>query len=460
MTVAAPESGLMVGAEIMLTVYALAYGGEGVAKHKGMVVFIPGALPGDEVRVRILRVKKRFARGEILQIIKSSLDRIPPFCSQAGICGGCTWQQLTYTAQLKAKQSLVENVLQHVGRLKSIPVHNIIKAAPLTGYRHKIQIPFQGEAGKIKAGFYTRQTHNIVPIEECPVQPAAGNRLFRAVQELVQEFEYSGYDEMKRQGQVRHLVIRLGLHTREMLAMLVTGESELPRIYEFAEELCHRIPEVVGVVQNINPAVTNVLLGPEFKLLAGRPYYYEEIRGIRYRISAPVFFQINPYQLSNLAEAVLQAAALTGRETVVDLFCGVGFLTLELARHARIVRGIESVSPAIEDALVNKHLNDFSNVDFIAGDAGEEVTRLRAKGFAPEVVVLDPPRKGCDPALLAKLRDWAPRRIVYVSCNPVALARDLAGLAEGGYQVNYIQPLDLFPHTYHVESVASLTRKK
>jgi 23S rRNA (uracil1939-C5)-methyltransferase len=400
----------------MLTVYALAYGGEGIAKHKGMVVFIPGALPGDEVRVRILRVKKRFARGEMLQIIKASSDRIPPFCSQAGICGGCTWQQLAYSAQLKAKQSLVENVLQHIGRLKSIPVHNIIKAASLNGYRHKIQIPFQGETGKVQA--------------------------------------------MKRQGQVRHLVIRLGLHTREILAMLVTGESELPRIYEFAEELHHRIPEVVGVVQNINPAATNVLLGPEFKLLAGRPYYYEEIRGIRYRISAPAFFQINPCQLPSLAEAVLQAAALSGRETVVDLFCGVGFLTLELARHARMVLGIESVAPAIEDALANKHLNDFSNVDFIAGDAGEGVTRLRAKGFAPEVVVLDPPRKGCEPRLLQKLLAWAPRRIVYISCNPVALARDLAGLAEGGYQVNYIQPLDMFPHTYHVESVTSLTRKK
>ncbi len=425
-----------------------------------MVVFIPGAFPGDEVRVRVLRVKKRFARGEILQIIKSSPDRKPSFCSQAEMCGGCTWQQLAYPAQLKAKQSLVENVLQHVGRLKSIPVHNIIKAAPLAGYRHKMQIPFQGETGRVQAGFYARQTHTIVPVEACPVQPAAGNRLFRTVQELVQEFGYSGYDETKRQGQVRHLVIRMGLHTREILAMLVTAECGLPRIYEFADELCHRIPEVVGVVQNINSAATNVLLGSEFKLLAGRPYYFEEIRGIRYRISAPAFFQINPYQLPSLAETVLQAAALTGRETVVDIFCGVGFLTLELARHARIVLGIESAASAVEDALANKHLNDFSNVDFIGGDAGEGITRLRAKGFAPEVVVLDPPRKGCDPALLAKLLAWAPRRIVYISCNPVTLARDLAGMAEGGYHVNYIQPLDIFPQTYHVESVTSLVRKK
>jgi 23S rRNA (uracil1939-C5)-methyltransferase len=453
---------LTVGEELVLSVYALAYGGEGIAKYKGMVVFISEALPGDKVQVRITQVKKRFARGDLMQVLEPSADRIQPFCPLAGNCGGCSWQHFAYHGQLKTKQEFVENALQHIGHLKTIPVLPPLKAVPQTGYRHKIQIPFQaGPVGEgIQAGFYAKQTHQVVVMDECPVQPALGNKLFRAVRELAKSFDYQGYHEELKTGQLRHLVIRVGLHTRELLAVLVTAVEDVPRLHEFASELQRRIPELVGVVQNVNPAVTNVILGPAFKLLAGRPFLYEEIRGLRYRISAESFFQVNPFQLPGLVEAVLQAASLTDRETALDLFCGVGFLTLELARKARMVFGIESVGAAIEDAQANKHLNNFSNVDFSAQDATAGLEKLASRGLMPDVAVLDPPRKGCEPELLKKLASLKPKRLVYVSCNPVTLARDLALLSERGYRINSIQPVDLFPHTYHIESVAGLTRKK
>jgi len=459
LTVAVPASIISVGEEVELSIYALAYGGEGIAKYKGLVIFVANALPGDKIWVRILQVKKRFARAELIKIIESSVERIKPICPQAGICGGCSWLPLTYSAQLKAKQSFVEKALHHIGRLKCIPVLAPLKSDPHIGYRHKIQIPLQAGPDGIKAGFYKRQTHQVVSIDECPIQPAIGNRLFKAVKELANIFGYSGYDEENNQGQLRYLVIRIGANTREVLVILVTAVPNLLRAHEFASAIAQQIPEVVGVVQNTNAAVTNVIFSTEFKPLTGRPFLYEEIRGIHYRISAESFFQINPYQLPNLAETVFQAMEISGNETVVDLFCGVGFLSLQLARYVRRVFGIEFVGKAVEDAETNKHLNNISNVEFFTGDAAEQLRMLSAKGLRPDAVVLDPPRKGCAPALLKYLIDLKPRKVVYISCNPITLARDLAILSTEGYRVKQIQPIDLFPHTYHIESVASLVRR-
>ncbi len=459
MTVSAPDSTLTVDQELELAIYALAYGGEGIAKHQGMVVFIAGSLPGDRVRVRVTQVKKRFARAELICIVKPSPERVDPFCDAASMCGGCSWQYLAYPGQLKAKQAFVENALQHVGHLKGVAVLPTIKAVPQTGYRHKIQIPFQDNGQGLVTGFYARQTHRVVPIEECPVQPGLGNRLFRAVRELAQAHGLRGYDEARNQGDLRHLTIRVGLNTKEVLALLVTTRSKIPALTDLAQALGQRLPELVGVVQNVNSEATNVVLGQEFKVLTGRPYLFEEIEGIRYRISAQSFFQVNPHQLPALSEAVVQAAGLSGRETVVDLFCGVGFLTLQLAKRARMAFGVESVPAAVEDALATKHLHDYSNVEFLTADVTQGLRALAGKGLHPDAVVLDPPRKGCEPALLDHLLRLKPGRVVYISCNPTTLARDLACLTGGGYSVQQVQPLDLFPHTYHVESVATLVRK-
>jgi 23S rRNA (uracil1939-C5)-methyltransferase len=450
------EAKLNVGEELNLSVYALAYGGEGIAKHSGIVVFLPEALPGDTVRARLVQVKQKFARAEIVEVVKPSADRIEPFCPQSGACGGCTWQHLAYPAQLEAKRLFVENTLLHLGRLKQVLVPPTLKAMPQTGYRHKIQIPLQTGPEGLRCGFYAKQTHDVVPVHECPIQPALGNRIFRAVSELAQEYGYAGYNEHEHCGQLRHLVMRLTLASREALAVLVTAVPELPRLAEFAAELRRRVPELAGVLQNINADKTNVILGREFRLLAGRNHIYETVRGFRYRISAESFFQVNPYQLPALADAVVQAAGCAGRETVVDLYCGVGTLTLELAGRARLTIGVESARSAIEDARANVLLNNLTGVEFLLADVQEGVRQLQAKGFKPDVVVLDPPRKGCEPPLLDKLVAWRPKRIVYVSCNPVTLARDLARLVRGPYRVQSVQPIDMFPHTYHVESVATL----
>lgn len=454
-----PPPTLVLGQELVLTVYTLAYGGEGIAKHQGMIVFVPQAVPGDVVRVRLVQVKPKFARAEITEVLTPSPQRVPPFCALAGACGGCSWQHLAYPAQLEAKRAFVENALLHVGRLKPAEIPLTLKAVPQTGYRHKIQIPLQAGPGGLQAGFFTKRSHMVVPLEECPIQPPLGNRVFRAVRDLAREYGYTGYHEGRHDGQLRHLIIRLGLNTHEALAMIVTTGSELPRGGEFAAELRKRVPELVGVVRNVNPDRTNVILGRESHTLAGRGHFYEEVKGLRYRISADSFFQVNPYQLPALAEAVLSAADLSGAETTVDLFCGVGALTLELARHSRLTIGVESVRGAIEDARANVSGNGLSGVEFMAADALAGVRILQRKGFQPDRVVLDPPRKGCDPELVVALAGWRPKRVVYVSCNPVTLARDLAGFIRSGYQLLSAQPVDLFPHTYHVETIATLVAR-
>lgn len=460
MSIAVNGVSLEPGAHLTLTVSGLAYGGEGIAKHQGMVVFIPEALPGDVVEVKVLQVKKRFARAELVRLQAAGPDRVEPFCPVASECGGCSWQHLSYPGQLRAKQNFIENSLVHVARLAGVLVEPVIKAPHQQAYRHKIQIPFQASAQGFVAGFFAKQTHRVVPIEECPVQPALGNKLFRVLRELAQEYGLQGYDEVTHSGQLRHAVLRCGLHTHEALVILVTRTPEVPRIAELAQALQAAVPELVGVVQNINPELTNVILGPSFKVLTGRDHLYEEVRGLRYRISAGSFFQVNPYQMPIMAESVIAAAGLTGSETVVDLFCGVGFLTLELARKAHRAFGVESVETSIADAQANKLLNQFANVEFMASEAGVGVQKLRATGMQPEVVVLDPPRKGCEPGLLRALTAWRPKRVVYVSCNPITLARDAALLVAGGYRLQQVQPLDLFPQTYHVEAVAGFVSKK
>ncbi|MCK5241457.1 23S rRNA (uracil(1939)-C(5))-methyltransferase RlmD [bacterium] len=459
MSIDSPATLLAIDQELELLIYALAYGGEGIAKHKGMVIFVANTFTGDQVRVRIQQVKKKFARARLVRLLQPSPERVDSVCPQSGTCGGCSWLNLNYPAQLKAKHSFVANTLSHVGRLKSVCVLPPIKSTPSLGYRHKIQIPVQTCGQALQAGFYARQTHTVVPFEECPVQPALGNRILKQTLILARTFGYTGYDETQHQGQLRHLVIRLGAKTKEAMLILVTTTPDIPRVREFAEAIRRVIPELVGVVQNINAEVTNVIMGPQYKILAGRAFLHEEIHGLKYRISAESFFQVNPYQMPVLAETVIQAAALTMRDTVVDLFCGVGFLSLELAKQAKRVFGIESTLKAIEDAHANKHLNGITNVDFYAQDAAQGLRQLWRKGVQPDLIVLDPPRKGCTPDMLQQLLECRSKKMVYVSCNPVTLARDLAGLIQGGYQVKEVQPVDMFPHTYHVESVVGLVRK-
>jgi 23S rRNA (uracil1939-C5)-methyltransferase len=448
-----------VGQKLELNIYALAYGGEGIAKQNGMVIFVAETLPGDRVQVVVQTVKKRFARAKVLVLLEPSPDRVEPVCPQSGICGGCTWLNLRYAAQLKAKFSFVENTLSHVGRLKGLTVLPLLEAKPNLGYRHKIQIPIQNHNQELRAGFYTRQTHAVVEFEECCVQPELGNTIFKKTLALAKTFGYSGYDEATHQGQLRHLIIRLGAATQEALLTVVTTVKKLPRADEFAQAICQAIPEVVGVVQNVNPEKTNVITGSEYKTLVGRSYLYEIIRDLKYQISAESFFQVNPFQLSHLAEAVMQAGAVTQNDIVLDVYCGVGFLSLEMAKKVKQVFGIEVTGQAIEDAKVNKALNGLTNVDFYALEASQGIQQLRQQGVRPDLIVLDPPRKGCDPKLLHQVLESKVPRLVYVSCNPVTLARDLAQLVQGGYQVQQVQPVDLFPHTYHVESVVGLTLK-
>ncbi|MBN1594403.1 23S rRNA (uracil(1939)-C(5))-methyltransferase RlmD, partial [candidate division FCPU426 bacterium] len=449
---------LQVGEQLELCIEVLAYGGEGIARHKGLVVFIAGGLPGERVQVRITHVKKRFARGEMVKIIKASANRIGPICALAGECGGCTWWNLAYPAQLQAKQKFVENALSHIGRLKNVGVLSPIQSSPQLAYRHKIQIPIQGGENGLTAGFFRHQSHCVIPLDHCPIQPPVGNRIFKQVMQLCREMGYTGYREKTGEGLLRNLLIRIGANTNEVLAVLVTAREEFPRAQVFADALRKQVPELVGIVQNIQPQPTNVILGSHAKVLSGRPYLYEEIGGIRYRVSAESFFQINPFQLPRLLEAVMKAAEPRRGDTVIDLFCGVGFLTLHLARQVRRIFGVEYVGKAVADAEYNKHLNNLGNVDFYTGEAAQALSDLVNRGIRPDLIILDPPRKGCEAGLLKTIAHSRPKKVVYVSCNPITLARDLGVLSSKGYHIGQVQPIDLFPYTYHIESVVRLLR--
>ena len=444
---------------IEMTLTDLAYGGEALGRHEGLVVFVPNGAPGDRIRGRIRVRKPRFARADIGDMLEPSPDRITPVCPVAEECGGCTWQHLTYAAQLKAKEHFVRGSLHHVGRFRHATIRPILGAPSLFGYRHKLQIPIQDCGEGLVAGFYAPFSHRLVPITECPVQPAIGNRVLRAFLETARELGLSGYREADHVGQIRHLVIRVSRTTREVVAAVVTRENAFPEGGELAAAWQRRVPELVGVLQNVNPERTNVVLGPVWNVLSGQGTLRETIGDVTFRVSAESFFQVHPDQLPALVEIVREAVRPGPGTVVADLYSGVGLFSLPMARQGARLIGVESSAAAVADARANARDTGLDHVEFRQEDAAAGAERLQRAGFRPDAVILDPPRKGCPPALIETLRSWAPGRIAYVSCNPTALARDLAKLCRKTYRLAWVRPVDLFPHTYHVESVAALVRR-
>jgi 23S rRNA (uracil1939-C5)-methyltransferase len=453
-----PRSLLKVGDHVDVQIESLAYGGEGIAKIDGFVIFVPDAVPGDRMTVTINQCKARFARGTLSTLLQPSPERREPFCIYHAQCGGCSWQYLEPAAQWHAKTHFVASALNHVGKLKDPEIKSIIPSPHEKGYRHKIQIPVQQHDDQLVAGFYAKQSHRVVPIETCPLQPELGNRILKTALALAAKHGLRGWDETTSGIQLKHLIIRLGLEHATALVVVVTSQPPHPALTAWAHELQTMHPEIVGVIQNTNTEKNNVILGKVFTSLSGKNYLHESIRGLSFRISAASFFQVNPFVLPAMMEAILAGAQLTGREKLVDLFCGVGWITLELAKQCQKVVGIESSKDAIADAISNARSNHIGNAEFYALDAGMGLIQLKARGFHPEVLVLDPPRKGCEPHVLRAIRQLAPQRIVYISCNPTTLARDLHYLHSNAYHVHWVQPVDVFPNTYHVESVAVLKR--
>ena len=430
---------------------------EGVARAEGFTVFVPGALPGETVLARVDTVKKNYAAATLTEIRQASPDRAEPVCPVYDVCGGCQLQHLSYEAQLREKKRQVEDAVRHIGKLDGVKVFATIGGEPW-GYRNKMQFPVGRIKGTPVIGCFSQGSHSIVDTEKCYIQHQANNDLMNAMREAVQRFGVSVYDEDRHTGMLRHIVGRVGANG-DVMAVLVTAKKELAKAKEIVKFLRMRVPKLASVHQNIQTYRNNVILGRETTLLWGKSAIRDRIGPLSFQVSPRSFFQVNTAQAAVLYGKALEFANLGGGETVVDAYCGTGTITLFLARKARKAYGIEVVSPAIRDARNNAKANRIQNAEFIVGDAAEAMPRLYRSGVRPDVIVTDPPRAGCTPVVLETFARMQPQRIVYVSCNPATLARDLAILDGLGYGTEKIQPVDMFPMTSHVESVALVTRK-
>ena len=443
---------------VEIKINGLGSSGEGVGRYEGFTVFVKGALPDETVRVAIDVVKKNYATGKMLELLAASAERVEPACPVYAECGGCQMQHLSYAGQLTVKRQQVQDALARIGHLDT-EVLPVIGCGDPWNYRNKMQFPAApGAEGSINIGCYAAATHSVVNTDGCMIQKAANNEVLLTVRKWMNRFGISAYDERTGKGLVRHVMSRVGVRSGQVMAVLITAEYDISYKKELLEWLQKYVPGLVSVVQNINKKPGNIVMGPKTRVLHGSPTIKDSLGALSFNISAQSFFQVNSEQAEKLYNKALEYAALSGRETVIDVYCGTGTISLYMAKHARKVYGIEIVAPAIDDANKNAQDNGCTNAEFILGDAAEKLPQLLAGGVQPDVVLVDPPRAGCEERVLAAIAAVQPERIVYVSCNPASLARDLAYLEQHGYKAAIAQPVDMFPMTSHVETVCLLNR--
>ena len=430
--------------------------GMGVARLEGRVVFVPFTIAGERWKVRLEKVNKSVAWGRGVELLRSSPERIEPGCPLFGRCGGCQYRHMTYQEELRVKRQRVADALERVGGVK-LNLPPVLGAEEPDRYRNKVQFPVREERDGLAVGYYRGRSHHVLDVADCRLQPEAVTALRRAFKDWMEQFQISDYDEESGTGLIRHLYVRTN-RAGEALCCVVANGEKLPHAAELADQLRRAVPSLAGLVLNINRKDTNVILGPEYRTLWGRDWLEEELRGMTFRLSVPSFFQINRAQTERLYALALEFAGLSGGETVLDLYCGIGTISLALARQAGRVIGAEVVPQAIEDAKQNAARAGVRNAEFFCGDAGAVAQKLADEGVRPRVICVDPPRKGLGPEVPAILASMAPERIVYVSCDPATLARDVKRLSDLGYQVTKGQAVDLFPRTAHVETVVRLER--
>lgn len=446
------------GQSYEIQIERLGTSGEGVGRYENFTVFVPQALPNERVLTVIEEVKKTYARGRIHKILQESPDRTTPLCEIYDECGGCQLQHLSYEAQLCAKRAQVMEALAHIGKLPQIPVNETLRAEKPWNYRNKMQFPIGLHKNRLVVGCFAQGSHRIINTENCHIQHGANNELANAVREIAEKLHIPVYNEDTHKGILRHIVGRVG-RSNDLMAVIVTATKQLPRAKEFVRMMRERLPNLVSVHQNIQTYRNNVIMGRDTVLLWGRPTILDTLGRLNFHISPRSFFQVNTRQAERLYEQALAYADLHGTETVIDAYCGTGTITLFLAQKARKVYGIEIVQPAILDARKNARDNHVKNAEFIVGDTTAVMPALYKQGIRPDVVVVDPPRAGCTETVLRTFANMKPQRIVYVSCNPATLARDLAILKDLGYLAQEVQPVDLFPQTSHVECLTKIVRR-
>ncbi|OON99591.1 MAG: 23S rRNA (uracil-5-)-methyltransferase RumA [Epulopiscium sp. Nele67-Bin004] len=427
--------------------------GMGVGKHDNCAVFVPNTIMGDVVEAKIIKVAKNYAVGKLLEIIEPSEFRKDTSCEIAGKCGGCQLQNVTYTKQLDWKRKRVQDAIKRIGKLDGITVLPTIGMDEPSHYRNKAQYPIRKVDGKIQIGFFEKRSHTIVDLNECMIQDSRNTEIIKIVRNFLEQNNISIYKEETHKGLVRHLLIKTSYHFDDIMVCVVVNGEKLPhsdKLVDGLKNICS------SICINVNTTKGNTILGNKSIVLFGEEYIEDKIGELTFKISPLTFFQVNPLQTEVLYSKAFEFARLTGSETVFDVYCGIGTISLFVAKQAKKVYGVEIVESAIENAKQNAVANGIENAEFFVGKAEDVVTDLYGKGATADVVIVDPPRKGCDEKLLDTIMSMSPKRIVYVSCDPATLARDLAYIK--GYAVEVVQPVDMFPHTNHVENVVLLSK--
>lgn len=491
----------------VIEIIGMNHEGEGVGRVEGYTLFVSGALPGEQVEVKVLKTKKQYGYAKLLNVLQASPERVTPPCDIYEQCGGCQLQHLSYEGQLDWKRQHVIDALERIGKLsvakdldtdldtgknadKGLTLEATssfetslgdgasdeikgIKVLPTLGmakpwrYRNKAQLPIgvgperstrSAPENSLIGGFYAKGSHRIIDMETCLIQHEQNDEVIAHIKQIGRNLGIAPYNEETGQGLLRHVVVRIGRTTGEIMVVLVTNGDRIPKVEEWVQAITSQIPQVASICQNVNARRTNVIFGDVTRVLWGREVIYDYIGNVKFAISARSFYQVNPEQTEVLYQKTVEYAGLTGNETVIDAYCGIGTISLFLAQHAKKVYGVEIVPEAIEDARVNAELNGMSHVQFEVGASEDVIPRWKEQGVEADVIVVDPPRKGCDAKLLETILEMKPERVVYVSCNPATLARDLCVLEDGGYKVIEAQPVDMFPHTMHVEAVVRMER--
>ena len=435
----------------LIKIHSLGSSGEGVGKLGELVIFVENALPNEEILTEIETRKKNYAVGRLVEVLKPSDERVQPFCPIYKECGGCQLQHLSYSAQLKWKRQQVVDAIERIGKIGGVEIFDTLGMENPLRYRNKMQFP----VGKdLKIGCYSRGSHNIIDTNSCMIQNAQNDKILAAVRNVAKKFNLQPYNEDTHKGFLRHVMGRVGSNG-EFMIVLVTATKNFPNDKNFIRALLKELPNVTSIQQNIQTFHNNVILGRETKILYGKPTIHDKIGDLKFNISARSFFQVNTAQAEVLYKTALDFANLRGNELIIDAYCGTGTISLFMAKKARKVIGVEVVSSAISDAIKNSRENHIKNAEFIVGDVVKVLPKIN--DYA-EVVIVDPPRAGCDKKVLETFAAMRPDKIIYVSCNPATLARDLNILDALGYRTKKIQPVDMFPFTSHVESVSQIVR--
>ena len=442
--------------DVVLTVDSLGSEGQGVGRYEGFAVFVPGALPGETVHTHIIKVTSSYAVGKLTGIAVQSPQRVAPSCPLFSRCGGCSLQHMDYEAQLSFKQKVVSDAFKRLGGFNDVVVAKTLGMESPWHYRNKGSFPFASVNGVIETGFFAQRSHRIVPLEACPIEQESAILVALAVRQWARECGISVYEEESHKGILRHAMARIASDGGVMAVVVTTGA--LPQAQKLVSLLKSKVPNLKSIIHNINSTQTNVILGSRYQTLWGDERIEHTLCGLAFSVSAASFLQVNTEQTEKLYETALAYLNPQGNETVADVYCGIGTISLMLAKRARRVIGIENVPQAVEDAKHNAEKNLIKNAEFLCGNAETVLPALVKDGVRLDAAIVDPPRKGCEEAALKAIAESGVNRLVYVSCNPSTLARDCRTLTELGFEINSVQPVDMFPQTEHVETIALMLK--